>query len=74
MFLNYKDVAAEAVTGSGKTLAFVIPVMEILRRAKDTWRKDEVCNNQNLLLTVRDSFHSGGCNSNNSYERAGVSN
>ena len=26
LFLDRKDVAAEAVTGSGKTLAFIIPV------------------------------------------------
>ncbi|KAK3101528.1 hypothetical protein FSP39_004227 [Pinctada imbricata] len=32
LFLNYKDVAAEAVTGSGKTLAFVIPILEILMK------------------------------------------
>ena len=32
LFLNYKDVAAEAVTGSGKTLAFVVPIMEMLLR------------------------------------------
>ena len=31
LFLQRKDVAAEAVTGSGKTLAFVIPILEILR-------------------------------------------
>eukprot|EP00047_Mylnosiga_fluctuans_P003973 m.232036 g.232036 ORF g.232036 m.232036 type:complete len:609 (-) comp12292_c0_seq1:34-1860(-) len=30
LFLDYKDVAAEAVTGSGKTLAFVVPIMELL--------------------------------------------
>lgn len=30
MFLDRKDVAAEAVTGSGKTLAFLIPILEIL--------------------------------------------
>ena len=32
LFLNHKDVAAEAVTGSGKTLAFVVPIMEMLLR------------------------------------------
>lgn len=44
LFLDYKDVAAEAVlflrchlftpqvTGSGKTLAFVVPIMEMLLR------------------------------------------
>ena len=30
LFLQRKDVAAEAVTGSGKTLAFLIPILEIL--------------------------------------------
>ncbi|EGD72108.1 NUP98-DDX10 fusion protein type 1 [Salpingoeca rosetta] len=32
LFLEYKDVAAEAVTGSGKTLAFLIPAVEMLLR------------------------------------------
>ena len=31
LFLQCKDVAAEAVTGSGKTLAFVIPILEMLK-------------------------------------------
>lgn len=31
LFLQQKDVAAEAVTGSGKTLAFLIPILEILK-------------------------------------------
>jgi len=31
LFLQKKDVAAEAVTGSGKTLAFIIPILEILK-------------------------------------------
>ncbi len=30
LFLQRKDIAAEAVTGSGKTLAFLIPILEIL--------------------------------------------
>ncbi|XP_051123081.1 DEAD-box ATP-dependent RNA helicase 18 [Andrographis paniculata] len=33
LLCNYKDVAVDAATGSGKTLAFVIPLVEILRRA-----------------------------------------
>ncbi|XP_075513373.1 DEAD-box ATP-dependent RNA helicase 18 [Primulina tabacum] len=33
LLCSYKDVAVDAATGSGKTLAFVIPVVEILRRA-----------------------------------------
>jgi len=32
LFLQRKDVAAEAVTGSGKTLAFLIPILETLYR------------------------------------------
>ncbi len=30
LFLQKKDVAAEAVTGSGKTLAFVVPIIEMI--------------------------------------------
>ena len=30
LFLQRKDIAAEAVTGSGKTLAFLIPILETL--------------------------------------------
>ncbi|KAK6145569.1 hypothetical protein DH2020_022389 [Rehmannia glutinosa] len=33
LLCSYKDVAVDAATGSGKTLAFVIPLVEILRRA-----------------------------------------
>lgn len=40
-FLTNKDVAVQAVTGSGKTLAFVIPIVEILSRRKQPWRKGE---------------------------------
>ena len=42
LFLNHKDVAAEAVTGSGKTLAFLIPVFEMLHKREDPWKKSEV--------------------------------
>lgn len=35
-FMNHKDVAVEACTGSGKTLAYIIPVIEILERCKNT--------------------------------------
>ena len=31
---QHKDVVVEAITGSGKTLAFVIPILEILLKAK----------------------------------------
>ncbi|XP_022096212.1 ATP-dependent RNA helicase DDX55-like isoform X2 [Acanthaster planci] len=42
LFMNNKDVAAEAVTGSGKTLAFVIPILEILLRRETPLKKREV--------------------------------
>ncbi|XP_017785083.1 PREDICTED: ATP-dependent RNA helicase DDX55 [Nicrophorus vespilloides] len=42
LLLKNKDVAAEAVTGSGKTLAFLIPMIEILLRKKEVWKKNEV--------------------------------
>ena len=34
LFLQRKDVAAEAMTGSGKTLAFIIPALETLARLR----------------------------------------
>ncbi|XP_066583201.1 ATP-dependent RNA helicase DDX55 isoform X2 [Prorops nasuta] len=42
LLLQGKDVAAEAVTGSGKTLAFLVPLLEILQRRKEKWKKYEV--------------------------------
>ncbi|XP_048325764.2 DEAD-box ATP-dependent RNA helicase 18 isoform X3 [Ziziphus jujuba] len=33
LLCSFKDVAVDAATGSGKTLAFVVPIVEILRRA-----------------------------------------
>ncbi|XP_062870869.1 ATP-dependent RNA helicase DDX55 isoform X2 [Trichomycterus rosablanca] len=42
LFMNNKDVAAEAVTGSGKTLAFVIPVLEILLKREEKLKKMQV--------------------------------
>ncbi|TRY53977.1 hypothetical protein DNTS_015539 [Danionella cerebrum] len=39
LFMNNKDVAAEAVTGSGKTLAFVIPALEILLKREEKLKK-----------------------------------
>nr|XP_005298782.1 ATP-dependent RNA helicase DDX55 [Chrysemys picta bellii] len=42
LFMNNKDVAAEAVTGSGKTLAFVIPILEILIRREEKLKKMQV--------------------------------
>ena len=38
LFMSHKDVAVEAPTGSGKTLAFVIPVLQILLRARREWQ------------------------------------
>eukprot|EP00117_Sycon_ciliatum_P034193 scpid55876/ scgid26151/ ATP-dependent RNA helicase DDX55; DEAD box protein 55 len=42
LFLAHKDVAVEAVTGSGKTLAFVIPLLEILCRRTEPWKKHDI--------------------------------
>ncbi|RXG67711.1 ATP-dependent RNA helicase MAK5 [Armadillidium vulgare] len=42
LFLNHKDVAAEAVTGSGKTLAFLIPVLQILLKREKPLKKFEI--------------------------------
>ncbi|XP_011307517.1 probable ATP-dependent RNA helicase DDX55 homolog [Fopius arisanus] len=42
ILLNGKDVAAEAVTGSGKTLAFLIPLLDLLQRREDQWKKIEI--------------------------------
>ncbi|XP_012251648.2 probable ATP-dependent RNA helicase DDX55 homolog [Athalia rosae] len=42
LLLKGKDVAAEAVTGSGKTLAFLIPMLEILQKREDHWKKLEI--------------------------------
>ncbi|KAJ8678484.1 hypothetical protein QAD02_014271 [Eretmocerus hayati] len=42
LILQGKDVAAEAVTGSGKTLAFLIPMLELLQRRTEEWKKLEI--------------------------------
>ncbi|GAA5855453.1 hypothetical protein JCM8547_007836 [Rhodosporidiobolus lusitaniae] len=42
LFMQHKDVVAEAVTGSGKTLAFVIPVLEKLLRREQPLGKREI--------------------------------
>ncbi|XP_029475841.1 ATP-dependent RNA helicase DDX55 isoform X2 [Rhinatrema bivittatum] len=42
LFMNNKDIAAEAITGSGKTLAFVIPLLEILLRREEKLKKMQV--------------------------------
>ena len=35
LFLRNKDVVVQAATGSGKTLAYLLPVFELLHRARD---------------------------------------
>lgn len=42
LLLGKKDVAAEAVTGSGKTLAFLVPMVEMLVRRDEPWKKHEI--------------------------------
>jgi len=42
LFLQRKDVAAEAVTGSGKTLAFLIPILETLYKLPTPLKKHEI--------------------------------
>jgi len=42
LFMQRKDVAAEAVTGSGKTLAFVIPILETLYRLPKKFDRHEI--------------------------------
>ncbi|XP_043924489.1 ATP-dependent RNA helicase DDX55 [Protopterus annectens] len=42
LFMNNKDVVAEAITGSGKTLAFVIPLLEILVKREEKLKKKQV--------------------------------
>lgn len=42
LLLSRKDVAAEAVTGSGKTLAFILPILDILAKRQNLWKKHEV--------------------------------
>ena len=42
LLLKGKDVAAEAVTGSGKTIAFLVPLLEILQKRKETWKSIEI--------------------------------
>ncbi|XP_015592965.1 probable ATP-dependent RNA helicase DDX55 homolog [Cephus cinctus] len=42
ILLQGKDVAAEAVTGSGKTLAFLIPMLELLQKREEKWKKMEI--------------------------------
>ena len=42
LLCSHKDVSVEACTGSGKTLAFVLPMVEILARARKEFRRYEV--------------------------------
>eukprot|EP00092_Neocalanus_flemingeri_P005872 GFUD01006320.1.p1 GENE.GFUD01006320.1~~GFUD01006320.1.p1 ORF type:complete len:593 (-),score=175.05 GFUD01006320.1:58-1836(-) len=42
LFLQRKDVAAEAVTGSGKTLAFIIPILETLYKMQTPLKKHDI--------------------------------
>ncbi|XP_014213524.1 probable ATP-dependent RNA helicase DDX55 homolog [Copidosoma floridanum] len=42
LLLTGRDVAAEAVTGSGKTLAFVIPMLELMQKREEKWKKFEI--------------------------------
>lgn len=48
LLCSYKDVAVDAATGSGKTLAFLVPLVEILRRATSPPKPHQVP----LLLEV----------------------
>uniref|UniRef100_UPI0005C9E0B3 DEAD-box ATP-dependent RNA helicase 18-like n=1 Tax=Fragaria vesca subsp. vesca TaxID=101020 RepID=UPI0005C9E0B3 len=42
LLCSFKDVAVDAATGSGKTLAFVVPLVEILRRASTDPKPNQV--------------------------------
>lgn len=42
LLVTHKDVLVEACTGSGKTLAFVLPMVEILARAKRELRRHQI--------------------------------
>lgn len=42
LLCSYKDVAVDAATGSGKTLAFVVPLVEILRRASSAPKPHQI--------------------------------
>ncbi|VUZ56473.1 unnamed protein product [Hymenolepis diminuta] len=42
LLLSRRDVAAEAVTGSGKTLAFILPILDILAKRQNLWKKHEI--------------------------------
>ncbi|CAB9499959.1 dependent rRNA helicase [Seminavis robusta] len=42
LFLSHKDVAVQACTGSGKTLSFLIPMVEMILRKQQPFRKSQV--------------------------------
>ena len=42
LFLDRKDVAAEAVAGSGKTLAFLLPILEILTHLEEPLKYNQI--------------------------------
>ncbi|ESO09273.1 hypothetical protein HELRODRAFT_109569 [Helobdella robusta] len=42
LFLSQKDVAVEAVTGSGKTISFVVPMLEMLLKREEPFRKHDI--------------------------------
>lgn len=50
LLCSYKDVAVDAATGSGKTLAFVVPMVEILRRAADPLKSFQVSAHSSLAI------------------------
>ncbi|KAI9354055.1 P-loop containing nucleoside triphosphate hydrolase protein [Zopfochytrium polystomum] len=42
LLLSHRDVIVQAVTGSGKTLAFLVPLLELLLRRDEPFKKLEV--------------------------------
>lgn len=53
LLCSYKDVAVDAATGSGKTLAFLVPMVEILRRAADPLKSFQVSAHSSLAILER---------------------
>lgn len=54
LFLSNKDVAVEACTGSGKTLAFLIPIIEMIMRTKETIPSDQFRIRSTILSPTRE--------------------